>query len=158
MILGNIGSESKMDYTSIGDIVNIASRIETLTKLYQTDILVTSELVDNLQFDHNSRFVDEVRVRGKQESVRLYEIFDHLNDDEKEIRQSNVIPLKEGFTYYKEGEFQKAIDIFKMIIDQKKKDSLPLLFANRSINMLRNENKEKRENWDGIFTIEEISK
>jgi adenylate cyclase len=74
LIAGNIGSSSRMEYTAVGDTVNTASRIQDLTKLHKTDLLVSEAFAQQFATQYRFEAVGESQVRGKKESMRLYKI------------------------------------------------------------------------------------
>ncbi|MBL0265923.1 MAG: HAMP domain-containing protein [Leptospiraceae bacterium] len=117
LMLGTIGESQRMDTTVIADSVNLASRIEGLTKFYGVTTLITettkSKLKNINQF--NMRFIGLVQVAGKEESVGIYEVFD--GDDERsfEFKKRTTSKFEEGMQFYIQGKLKESHKLFKEI-------------------------------------------
>jgi len=114
LMLGTVGGQNRMDGTVISDAVNLASRVESLTKNYGVSLLITQETYSRLKnpSQYAIRTLDTVKVKGKSEAVTVYEVFDA---DGPEIKAGKLAALElfaEALAIYWEGNFAEAARLF----------------------------------------------
>ena len=160
--VGNIGSDELFDYTAIGDNMNLAARIEGLTKQYGVDILIsenTKEMIGNDIFI--TRKVDTVKVKGKNKAVTLYELIgkkDNLNNPKVLLYNNIKERYEQALKLYSDGSFEKAKVIFSDILDCSTIDKPSSILLKRCEQMINE--KIKRETgiplkWSGIWEMNE---
>lgn len=111
-IVGNFGSAERMDYTAVGDSVNLANRLETLNKVYGTQILIGEETARQVESYVLIRPIDFVAVKGKKHAIVIYELISHQKEAASTYLEAIEV-YKEGMHQLSRREFQMAIDSFE---------------------------------------------
>jgi adenylate cyclase len=122
MVVGNMGTPSKMDYTIMGNAVNLAARLEGVNKQYNTGGILLSEYTrDHIGDEFIIRPLSRVRVVGINTPLRLYELLDIRQDAPPQLLEM-VKNWEQGFTLYEQKDFSAAVNIFQTIYHQNESD------------------------------------
>ncbi len=152
VISGNIGSPKRMDYTLIGDGVNLAARLETACKQYSTRILVSEHTFQRLRGTYRMRTVDRVVVKGKTEPVTIYEILDYHDDESFPNLMAAIGQFSAGRRLYEAGDWERAIEAFEEARGLNPDDVLTRIYIDRC-RRLRDAPPEGA--WDGVWRLTE---
>ncbi len=150
VVSGNIGSHKRMDYTVIGDGVNLSARLESATKEYGCDIIL-SEYTYQLCRDRICvRELDRIRVKGKNQAVSIYELIGETNISLNDKKKTFLERYAAGRQAYLNRDFQKAIAYFTDAYHLQPNDQAVIAHLERSKNYL---NAPPPDSWDGVHSL-----
>ncbi len=133
LMLGTVGGKNRMDGTVISDAVNIASRLENLTKHYGVSLLISHHTLANFQnpTNYSIRFIEQVKVKGKSQAVAVFEVFD---GDEPEIRQGKLatkVSFEQALWLYNLGLKSEAAQLLTGVLKINPRDRVAQIYLER---------------------------
>ncbi|MBI3373404.1 MAG: GAF domain-containing protein [Betaproteobacteria bacterium] len=152
LIAGNIGSLKRMDFTMIGDGVNLASRLESACKQYGAQILVSENTFKRLRGTYRARLVDNVIVKGKTQAVSIYEIMDYHTDQSFPGMAEFLQIFRLAMDQYRGRKFKEAISAFSEAKRLRPEDKVSKMYLERCDHYLR---EPPPEDWNGAWTLTE---
>jgi adenylate cyclase len=147
IVAGNIGSTRRMDYTAIGDTVNLAARLEGVNKIYKTQIIISENCYQIIKGEFVCRQLDYLRVKGKKQPTRIYELVDRTP---KKKQYDWIETYEKALAIYRQGNFEDAAKIFASLAQTPISDSASAVMLERC----RYLKEHPPETWDGILTLE----
>jgi adenylate cyclase len=149
MVAGNMGTENKMNYTIMGNAVNLAARLEGVNKQYGTWILASEDTVRETGNRLLSRKLDRVRVVGINEPVRLHELVDTMEQAAEE-QQKLVKVYHEALDIFENRNWEQAAAGFKASLEINAEDQPSKLYLDRCKTYIK---APPADNWDGVYNL-----
>ncbi|MUG99294.1 GAF domain-containing protein [Scytonema sp. UIC 10036] len=154
VISGNIGSSKRMEFTAIGDGVNLGSRLESVSKQYGCDIIISDNTYEPCKEQVWARELDYIRVKGRNEPVAIYELVGLRSDSICSHQLQAIEHYHQGRRYYINRDFERARKEFAKVLKIDSKDTAAMLHIQRCQHWLQNPPSDK--NWDdGVWTFKE---
>jgi len=133
LMLGTVGGQNRMDGTVIADAVNLASRVENLTKIYNTPLLMTMQTYRHLlrSSHYKIRVIDTVKIKGKSKEVTVYEVFDADTPATIELKLETLKVFKQGLDFYHCDDFKDACSSFEEVLRINEHDEVARIYLKR---------------------------
>ena len=149
LVMGITGDDLRMDAAIISDTVNTASRVESLSKYYGTNILLSEDSINGLEetSSFNFRFLGKVQVKGKQNNLKIYECFDGDMEEMVEKKLSTIKFFNEGMEHYFNKDFAMAALGFQQVVKENPEDATARLFLQKSGQLIAT---GVPQDWDGV--------
>jgi class 3 adenylate cyclase len=151
MVVGNMGTQKKMNYTIVSNAVNLASRLEGVNKQYGTWILASEDTIKGTNERLVTRRLDRIRVAGINVPVRIYEVIETMADASTDLHYK-VKLFQKAHKLFESRNWKDALEKFNSFLEEFPNDGPSLLYQERCRKFIQY---PPLDDWDGVFNFEE---
>jgi two-component system sensor histidine kinase ChiS len=154
IMMGIVGEAERIQADLLADAVNLAARLEGLSKMYGASIIISHEILARLDdpLQYKLRFLGKVQVKGRQEAVAIFDVFDGDPPEILELKLRTRSEFEEGLNLYHHKKFGEAQQLFKLVLQHNPHDKATRLYLEQSAHYLTY---GVPDNWNGVLVLTE---
>jgi adenylate cyclase len=150
-IVGNMGSSERMNYSVLGDSVNLASRLEGANKTYGTEIIVSEKIFEMVSDVFLFRPLDIIAVKGRKKGIKVYELMAEKGDESARKEEAQCKDFTQGFKRYLERDWEGSISTFEEILKRFPSDRPTEIYLERCKAFRQS---PPGADWDGVIHLD----